>query len=102
MIDIIKLTNEAGLSASFALNDFITKNNLSEDKVSVSVCPATKKIIVRIFDTEWTVEKNRSAQNTVYHGQAADIYTWCCFTRTSGMLEFDDYLTDEYHYKCSN
>ena len=99
MIDIIKLINEVGPSASFALKDFITKNNLSEDKVNVSVCPKAKKIIIQIFESGWTVEKNRSAQNTIYHGQCADIYTWTCFTRSSGMLEFDDILTDEYMLK---
>jgi hypothetical protein len=69
------------------------------DEINVTVVDPAKKVIIRIFN--WNVESNREAEHTIYHGDRYDVFVWNCVTRTSGILEYDDVLTDEYHYKCS-
>ena len=93
------INKEVTLSVSRAIESFMSKNGLKEDEINVTVIDPAKKVIIRIFN--WNVESNREAEHTIYHGDHYDVFVWNCVTRTSGILEYDDVLTDEYHYKCS-
>lgn len=93
------INKEVTLTVSRAIESFMSKNGLKEDEINVTVVDPAKKVIIRIFN--WNVESNREAEHTIYHGDRYDVFVWNCVTRTSGILEYDDVLTDEYHYKCS-
>lgn len=93
------INKEVTLTISRAIESFMSKNGLKEDEINVTVVDPAKKVIIRIFN--WNVESNREAEHTIYHGDRYDVFVWNCVTRTSGILEYDDVLTDEYHYKCS-
>lgn len=93
------INKEVTLTVSRAIESFMSKNSLKEDEINVTVVDPAKKVIIRIFN--WNVESNREAEHTIYHGDRYDVFVWNCVTRTSGILEYDDVLTDEYHYKCS-
>jgi len=93
------INKEVTLTVSRAIESFMSKNGLKEDEINVTVVDPAKKVIIRIFN--WNVESNREAEHTIYHGDRYDVFIWNCVTRTSGILEYDDVLTDEYHYKCS-
>ena len=93
------INKEVTLTVSRAIESFMSKNGLKEDEINVTVVDPAKKVIIRIFN--WNVESNREAEHTIYHGDSYDVFVWNCVTRTSGILEYDDVLTDEYHYKCS-
>lgn len=97
---IDNLEKEASYTIALAVKSFLEKNFLTPDKINISILDKNHKVIIRIFDENWNVEKNRDAMKTVYHGWHFDIFTWECNTRTSGTLTFDDVLTDEYRYKC--
>lgn len=97
---IDRLEKEASYTVALAVENFIEKNFLTEDQISVSVLGKKNKVIIRVFDDNWNVEKNRNAMKTIYHGWHFDVFSWECNTRTSGTLTFDDVLTDEYRYKC--
>ena len=93
------INKEVTLTVSRAIESFMSKNGLKEDEINVTVVDLAKKVIIRIFN--WNVESNREAEHTIYHGEHYDVFVWNCVTRTSGILEYDDVLTDEYYYKCS-
>ena len=93
------INKEVTLTVSRTIESFMSKNGLKEDEINVTVVDPAKKVIIRIFN--WNVESNREAEHTIYHGDSYDVFVWNCVTRTSGILEYDDVLTDEYHYKCS-
>lgn len=97
---IDRLEKEASYTVALAVKNFIEKNFLTEDQISVSVLDKKNTVIIRVFDDNWNVEKNRNAMKTIYHGWHFDVFSWECNTRTSGTLTFDDVLTDEYRYKC--
>lgn len=100
MVNFENIKKVGGESVAFAVRDFITKNNLSEDKIDATIInEGSERILIRNFSDDWNVEKNRDAEKTVYHGKCNDIYTWTCMTRSSGVLEFDAVLTDEYLLK---
>ena len=82
-----------------AIESFMSKNHLTEDKITVTVIDPASKVIIRV--PSWDIELNRNAEHTIYHGNRFDVFVWNCVTRTSGILEYDDTLTDEYRYKCS-
>ena len=95
---INQLEKDTCKSTALAVASFIKENNLIEDKVSITPINK-KKVILRSY--LWSIDDNRSAEKTIYHGEDYDVYSWTCNTRTSGTLEYDDVLTDEYHNKCS-
>ena len=100
MVNFENIKKLASDSIAFAVRDFITKNNLSEDKINVNVInPGSDRVMIRNFSDDWNIEKNRAAEKTVYHGKCNDIYIWTCITRSTGILEFDAVLTDEYLLK---
>ena len=89
MVNFENIKQVGGESVVFAVRDFITKNNLSEDKISVTVINDRGGIIIRNFSDDWNVKRNRDAENTIYHGKCNDIYSWRCMTNRSGILEID-------------
>ena len=97
-----KIENEASYTVALAVESFLRKNFLTSDKIQVTVLDKQKKVIIRVFDENWNMEKNRDASKTIYHGWRFDVFDWTPNTRTSGTLEFNDCLTDEYRYKCSD
>ena len=86
-------------SLALAVEQFIKENKLHEDKVTSAVLNKNKVILRSYF---WTLEENRNAEGTIYHGISTDIFSWECNTRTSGTLFYDEDLTMEYMYKTSN
>lgn len=100
MVNFENIKKVGGESVAFAVRDFITKNNLSEDKIDATIInEGSERILIRIFSDDWNAEKSRVAEKTVYHGKCNDIYIWTCMTRSSGVLEFDAVLTNEYLLK---
>lgn len=97
-----QIEKKASYTVALAVESFLMKNFLDSDKIQVTVLDKDKKVIIRVFDDNWSMEKNRDASKTIYHGWRFDVFEWTPNTRTSGTLQFDDCLTDEYRYKCSN
>ena len=98
---IDRLEKEMGYTAAVAVKNFIDKNSLTEDDINIYVLKENRKLLIRVFSSDWDVQKSRAAEKTIYHGWHFDVFTWKCLTRTSGELEYDDVLTDEYKFKCS-
>lgn len=97
-----KLANtnkEVTTTVADAIKSFIDKTNLSEDAISVTVIDPSCKVIIRV--PNGNVQLLREAEKTIYHGSLFDVFTFQCITGKSGILTYDDVLTDEYKYKCS-
>jgi hypothetical protein len=82
-----------------AIQDFCEKNNILSKDIKSNIIDEDKAVL-RIFDINWNIEKSRNASKHIYHGNRYDIFIWTPLTRTSGWIEYDKVLTDEYKYKC--
>ena len=98
---INKLEKEMGYTAALAVKNFLDDNSLTLDDVSIYTLKKDRKVLIQVHTSDWNIQKNRDSEKTIYHGWYFDVFTWKCLTRTSGELEYDDVLTDEYKYKCS-
>lgn len=95
-----KIEKESSYTVALAVESFLGKNCLSPEDIQITVLNKKEKVIIRIFNKDWNIESNRKAEKTIYHGWRFDVFTWTCQTRSSGILEYDDVLTDEYRFKC--
>ena len=98
---IDKLEKEMGYTAALAVKNFLDDNSLTLDDVSIYTLKKDRKVLIQVHSSDWNIQKNRDNEKTIYHGWHFDVFTWTCQTRSSGVLEYDDVLTDEYKYKCS-
>lgn len=96
---ISQIKKDGSSSLAEAVKNFIRENGLNEDKVTVSIIDKNSVILRSYF---WTINNNRSAEETIYHGESCDIFSWECMTRTSGKLYYDTDLSLDYMYKTQN
>lgn len=82
-----------------AIKDFVETNNINDSEFQVTVIDPMSKVIIRLVKPD--VMKLRAAEKTIYHGNHYDVFEFKCITAGSGILEYDECLTDEYRYKCS-
>jgi len=82
-----------------AIENFAHKNQYEDEDIMVTVVNE-QKAILRLPGAD--LPELKAAEKTIYHGWRFDVYTFTCNTRTSGSLVYDDTLTDEYRYKCSD
>ena len=66
---INQLEKDTCKSTALAVASFIKENNLIEDKVSITPINK-KKVILRSY--LWSIDDNRSAEKTIYHGEDYD------------------------------
>ena len=97
---INKLEKEMGYTAALAVKNFLHNNSLTSDDVSIYTLKKDRKVLIQVHTSDWNIQKNRDSEKTIYHGWRFDVFTWTCQTRSSGVLEYDDVLSDEYRFKC--
>ncbi len=99
MVKLENINKEVTSSVATAIKSFMQKNNLTENELQVTVIDPMSKVIIRVFNFD--MERAKYASSTIYHGDLFDVFTYTIITRTSGILEYDDVLSDEYKFKCS-
>ena len=97
MVKFNDIKDEVTDNLKAAIKDFIRDNNFNVDDVDVTPIDKDHKAILRIYSAK--VINMREAEKTVYHGEGSDIFSFQCITRSSGLLEYDPVLTDEYMHK---
>lgn len=97
MVKLENINKEVTSSLATAIKSFMKTNNLSENDLQVTVIDPVSKVIIRVFNFD--IKRAKYASSTIYHGDSFDVFTYTIITRTSGILEFDDVLTDDYQYK---
>ena len=93
-----QLNKKVTLSVMTAVENFIKNNNLDDSTLDFTPMDTTSKVMIRFYKGD--VNSLREMEKTIYHGVAYDVYTFRCITGKSGVLEYDDVLTDEYYCKC--